>query len=93
MDKNNATSTSSNEKGSNKIILPDDDWFNDIQPLELQDEELDKKNEVEIVTPETTLPTSVSHHVLEWLGSLFGLTYSIYAKLSNAACGKEKMAH
>lgn len=88
---NNVTSMSSNEKGSNKIVLPDDDWFNDIQPLELQDEELDKKNEVEIVTPETTLQTTVGHHLLEWLGSLFGLTYSIYSKLSNAACGKEKM--
>lgn len=88
----NVTSTSSNEKSSNKVILPDDDWFNDIQPLEhleLQDEELDKKNEVEIVTPETT----VGHHLLEWLGSLFGLTYSIYTNLSNAACGKEKVTH
>lgn len=76
--------------GKNKTtILPDDDWFNDIQPLEqleLQDEELDKKNEVEIVSPGTT----VGHHLLEWLGSLFGLTYSIYSKLSSAACGNEK---
>jgi len=77
-------------------ILPDDDWFNDIQPLgqlELQDEELDKKNEVEIVTPETTLPTTVSHHLLQWLGSLLGLTYSIYSKLSSIACGNEKPTH
>lgn len=85
------TSTSSDIKGFNKT-LPDDDWFNDIRPLEeleLQDEELDKKNEVEIVTP----TTSVGHHLLEWLGSLFGLTYSIYTKLSNAACGNEKVTH
>jgi len=91
------SSTSSNEKNTNKTkILPDDDWFNDIQPLgqlELQDEELDKKNEVEIVTPETTLPTTVSHHLLQWLGSLFGLTYSIYSKLSSIACGNEKLTH
>lgn len=97
MNQNNVTSMNSDEKSSNETkTLPDDDWFDDIQPLEqleLQDEELDKKNEVEIVTPETTLPTKVSHHLLEWLGSLFGLTYSIYTKLSSAACGNEKVIH
>ncbi|XP_011863117.1 PREDICTED: uncharacterized protein LOC105559445 [Vollenhovia emeryi] len=76
---------------SNKIkSLPDDDWFNDIQPLgqlELQDDELDKKNEVEIVKTGTT--TAV-YHLLEWLGSLFGFTYSVYSKLSGVACGNEK---
>ncbi|XP_070531332.1 uncharacterized protein [Cardiocondyla obscurior] len=83
---------------SNKTkTLPDDDWFNDIEPLEhleLQDEELDKKNEVEIVTPGTTLllPTTIGHHLLEWLGSLFGFTYGIYTKLSSTACD-EKMSH
>ncbi|XP_071570863.1 uncharacterized protein [Temnothorax nylanderi] len=94
---NNVTSTSSNKTSSDKRkTLPDDDWFNDIEPLgqlELQDEELDKKNEVEIVTPGTTLPTTVGHHLLEWLGSLFGLTYSIYTKLSSPACGNEKVTH
>lgn len=99
INQNNVTSMNSNEKSSNKTkTLPDDDWFDDIQPLEqleLQDEELDKKNEVEIVTPETTFqfPTKVSHHVLEWLGSLFGLTYSIYTKLSGATCANEKVMH
>ncbi|XP_012219461.1 uncharacterized protein [Linepithema humile] len=85
------------EKSSNNTkMLPDDDWFNDIQPLgqlELQDEELDKKNEVEIVTPGTTvqLPKTVGRQFLEWLGSFFGLTYSIYTKLSSAVSGKEKV--
>ena len=92
---NNVSSTTSNKKSSNEAkILPDDDWFNDIQPLEqleLQDEELDKKNEVESVTPGTTLPTTVGRHLLEWLGTLFGLTYSIYSKLSSAACGNKKL--
>lgn len=86
MNENNVTS-------SKRKTLPDDDWFDDIQPLgqlELQDEELNKKNEVEIVTPETT---AMSHHLLEWLGSLFGFTYNIYTKLSSAACGNVKMTH
>lgn len=97
MIKTNEKNVSSNKRNFNKTkTLPDDDWFNDIQPLgqlELQDEELDKKNEVEIVTPETTLPTTVGRHLLEWLGTLFGFTYSIYTKLSNAACGNEKVTH
>ncbi|KAG5331872.1 KKCC2 kinase, partial [Acromyrmex charruanus] len=92
---NNVSFTNSNKTSSNEAkILPDDDWFNDIQPLEqleLQDEELDKKNEVESVTPGTTLPTTVGRHLLEWLGTLFGFTYSIYNKLSSAACGNEKL--
>lgn len=95
INENNVSSTNSNKKSSNEAkILPDDDWFNDIQPLEqleLQDEELDKKNEVESVTPGTTLPTTVGRHLLEWLGTLFGLTYSIYSKLSSTTCGNEKL--
>lgn len=85
------------EKISNNTkMLPDDDWFNDIQPLgqlELQDEELDKKNEVEIVTPGTTvqLPTTVGRQLVEWLGSFFGLTYSIYTKLTGVVCGNGKV--
>lgn len=94
MIKPNGNNVSANKKSSNKTkILPDDDWFNDIQPLgqlELQDEELDKKNEVEIVTPGTT---TVGRNLLEWLGTLFGLTYSIYGKLSSVACGNEKPTH
>jgi len=94
-DENNVHFTK--EKSSNNTkTLPDDDWFNDIQPLgqlELQDEELDKKNEVEIVTPGTTvqLPTTVGRQLVEWLGSFFGLTYSIYTKLTGVVCGKEKV--
>lgn len=94
--KMNEKNVSSSKRNSNKTeTLPDDDWFNDIQPLgqlELQDEELDKKN-VEIITPETTLPTTVGRHLLEWLGTLFSLTYSIYTKLSNAVCDNEKVTH
>ncbi|XP_029669825.1 uncharacterized protein LOC115239449 [Formica exsecta] len=91
----NVNSISSDEKNSNKTkTLPDNDWFNDIQPLEqleLQDEEINKKNEVEIITATTTQsPTRVGHQLVEWLGSLFSLTHNIYAKLSSATCGKEK---
>ncbi|XP_070165190.1 uncharacterized protein [Polyergus mexicanus] len=58
-------SISSDEKNSNKTeTLPDDDWFNDIQPLEqleLQDEEINKKNEAEIITATTPQsPTRIS---------------------------------
>lgn len=82
---------SSDEKSSNKTeILPDDDWFNDVQPLEqleLQDEEINKKNEVEFVTVSTTQsPSRVGYQLIDWLGTFFGITHSIYAKLS-AACG------
>ncbi|GAB1862931.1 Calcium/calmodulin-dependent protein kinase kinase 2 [Camponotus japonicus] len=85
----------SDEKSSNKMeTLPDDDWFNDVQPLEqleLQDEEINKKNEVEIVTARTTLQSPrVGHQLIEWFGSLFGLN-NIYAKLSGASCGSERM--
>lgn len=91
----NVNLTSSNEKNSNKtltVTLPDDDWFNDIQPLEqleLQDEEIDKKNEVETVTEKTLQSPRVGHQLVEWLGSLFTFTHNIYAKLSSA-CGNEK---
>lgn len=89
-------STSSDQKSSNKTkTLPDNDWFNDIQPLEqleLQDEEINKKNEVEIVTTRTTLQSpKIGHQLFEWLGSLFGLTHNIYVKLSGASCENEKM--
>ncbi|XP_012534793.1 uncharacterized protein LOC105835788 isoform X2 [Monomorium pharaonis] len=94
---NNVSSTNLNERSSNKTrTLPDDDWFNDIQPLEqleLQDEELDKKNEVEIITPKTALPKTMARHLLEWLGSLFGFTYSIYTKLSGPDSGNGKMTN
>lgn len=93
----NESSMSFDEKTSNKTdTLPDDDWFNDVQPLEqleLQDEEINKKNEVEIVTVKTTSqsPSKVGYQLVEWLGFLFGLTRNIYTKLTGAACGNEKM--
>jgi len=80
------SNASSSERSSNKSATLSDDWSKDVQPLEqleLQDEELNNKNEVEIVTPGMTLqlPT-VGRQLIEWLGSLFGLTYRIYTKLS-----------
>ncbi|XP_070165189.1 uncharacterized protein [Polyergus mexicanus] len=89
-------SISSDEKNSNKTeTLPDDDWFNDIQPLEqleLQDEEINKKNEAEIITATTPQsPTRVGHQLIEWFGFLFNLTHNIYAKLLGATCGKKTM--
>jgi len=91
MMKTSGTNVSSSEKSSNKTTTLSDDWSKDVQPLEqleLQDEELDNKNEVEIVTPGMTLqlPTTVGRQLIEWFGSLFGLTYRIYTKLSGAAC-------
>ncbi|XP_020300779.1 uncharacterized protein LOC109864200 [Pseudomyrmex gracilis] len=90
----NANRTSSSEKSANKIkTLPtNDDLFNDIEPLdqlELQDE-LDDKNEVEIVTPRPTFQfsTTLGNHLAEWLGSFLSLTSGIYAKLTGVVCGK-----
>ncbi|KAG7206126.1 hypothetical protein KM043_003519 [Ampulex compressa] len=64
-----------------------EDWFNDVQPLmplELQEE--GKEDGVEVITPATTLqlPATLGRHLIEWLGSLLGLTYSVYAKLVTA---------
>ncbi|EFN82652.1 uncharacterized protein LOC105184940 [Harpegnathos saltator] len=86
---NNRSLTSSNQT---KTLF--DDRLNDVQSLkllELQDEEVsDARAEVEIVTPGTTvrLSTTVGQHLLEWLSSIFGLTYNIYTKLSTAACSQ-----
>lgn len=83
------------ESSSNKTeTLNDDDWLNDIQileQLELQDEEENKKKDVGIVTSKTTLqlPATVGRHMIEWLGSLFGFTYNIYAKLSGTVCNQK----
>jgi len=93
--KTSGSNASSSEGSSNKTTTDDDssdeDWSKDVQPLgqlELQDEELNNKNEVEILTPGTTLqfPMTVGRQMIEWFGSLFGLTYRIYTKLSSAAC-------
>ncbi|XP_071871665.1 uncharacterized protein [Bombus fervidus] len=74
----------------------DDDWVNDIrpledleplEPLELQDEvENDRDREVEIITPRTAFqfPVTLSRHLVDWLGSLLGITYGVYSKLARA---------
>ncbi|XP_017763053.1 PREDICTED: uncharacterized protein LOC108552883 [Eufriesea mexicana] len=71
-----------------------DDWVNDVQPLErleplepleLEDEvEVDKDRDVEIITPRTTFqfPVTLSRHLVDWIGSLLGITYGVYSKLS-----------
>ncbi|XP_032683490.1 uncharacterized protein LOC116849929 [Odontomachus brunneus] len=88
-----------NLASSSKTKTLNDNRLNDVQPLgllELQDEEVpDARADVEIVTPGTTirLSTTVGQQLIEWLGSIFGLTYSIYTKLSSAACGHEKATH
>lgn len=88
-----------NNGSPNKTKTLHNDRLNDVQPLgllELQnEEEPEAKTEVEIVTPGTTirLSTTVGQHLIEWLGSIFGLTYSIYSKLSTAVCGHEKTTH
>nr|XP_033333026.1 uncharacterized protein LOC117224317 isoform X1 [Megalopta genalis] len=72
-----------------------DDCANDIQPLdqleplgplELDDEEGDKKTEVEFITPRPGLqfPATISRHLVYWLGSLLGITYEVYSKLARA---------
>lgn len=73
-----------------------DDWVNDIrpledleplEPLELQDEvENDRDREVEIITPRTAFqfPVTLSRHLVDWLGSLLGITYGVYSKLARA---------
>lgn len=85
-----------NLASSNRTKTLNDNRLNDVQPLELQDEEVpDARADVEIVTPGTTirLSTTVGQHLIEWLGSIVGLTYNIYTKLSSAACGHEKATH
>ncbi|XP_076294629.1 uncharacterized protein LOC143215906 isoform X2 [Lasioglossum baleicum] len=75
--------------------LMNDDWANDIQPLdqleplgplEFEDEEGDKKTEVEFITPKPSLqfPVTISRHLVDWLGSLLGITYGVYSKLARA---------
>ncbi|XP_015592840.1 uncharacterized protein LOC107266659 [Cephus cinctus] len=68
-----------------------DDWLDDIEaPKQLDQLELtadsDDDSSVESVTPHSTLhiPVTVGRHLLEWLGSLLGLTYGAYAKLALA---------
>ncbi|XP_029038214.1 uncharacterized protein LOC114873738 [Osmia bicornis bicornis] len=74
-----------------RTYLSDDDWVNDIQPLdrleplEFDEEDMEDKNrDVEFVTPRNgfQLPVTLSRHLVEWLGSLLGITYGVYSKLA-----------
>lgn len=63
------------------LTINDEDWVNDIQPLDhleplepldLEDEIEDKNRDVEIVTPKSSfqLPVTLSRHLVDWLGSI-----------------------
>ncbi|XP_034181134.1 uncharacterized protein LOC117604781 [Osmia lignaria lignaria] len=76
-----------------RTYLSDDDWVNDIQPLdrleplEFDEEDMEDKNrDVEFVTPRNgfQLPVTLSRHLVDWLGSLLGITYGVYSKLARA---------
>lgn len=59
-----------------------------LMPLEFYEESEDNKKDedVEFITPATGLqfPNTLGRHFVEWLGSLLGLSYGIYAKLTRA---------
>lgn len=90
--KDKENSKKSQPKGM--YLAANDEWVNDIQPLdrlepleplELEDEVGNNKDrEVEIVTPRTSFqfPVTLSRHLVDWLGSLLGITYGIYSKLA-----------
>ncbi|KOC65296.1 hypothetical protein WH47_09875 [Habropoda laboriosa] len=70
-----------------------EDWVNHIQPLEplepleLEEEmEFDKNRDVEVITPRNNFqfPVTISRHLVDWLGSLLGITYGVYSKLARA---------
>ncbi|CAK9811575.1 hypothetical protein ANTPLA_LOCUS7079 [Anthophora plagiata] len=73
-----------------------EDWVNDIQPLkplepleplELEEEmEIDKNRDVEVITQRNSFqfPVTLSRHLVDWLGSLLGITYGVYSKLTRA---------
>ncbi|XP_035737358.1 uncharacterized protein LOC118448335 [Vespa mandarinia] len=74
------------------------DRFEELQPLEqleplmplefdVENDDNKKDKDVEFITPATTglqFPTTLGRHFVEWLGSLLGLSYGIYAKLTRA---------
>lgn len=75
------------------IVMNDQEWQNDIPSLDdveplgpLEIENTSKDLDVEIVTPGTSLqlPVTLSRQLVEWLGSLLGLTYGVYSKLARA---------
>lgn len=90
--KDKENSKKSQPKGM--YLATNDEWVNDIQPLdrlepleplELEDEVGNNRDrEVEIVTPRTSFqfPVTLSRHLVDWLGSLLGITYGIYSKLA-----------
>ncbi|XP_076231440.1 uncharacterized protein LOC143177435 [Calliopsis andreniformis] len=77
------------------LTMQDEDWVNDVQPLDhleplepldMENEMGDKNRDVEIITPKTSfqLPATLSRHLVDWLGSLLGITYGVYSKLARA---------
>ncbi|XP_053985819.1 uncharacterized protein LOC128880121 [Hylaeus volcanicus] len=91
-----ATDTSSERsRQTERTFLSDDDWVNDIQPLDrleplepldLEEETQDKNLQVEFITPKPSFqfPVTLSRHLVDWLGSLLGVTYGVYSKLARA---------
>lgn len=87
---------SKNSEPQRTYLESNDDLLNSIQPvdrleplepLELDDEvENENDREIEIVTPRNTFefPITLSRHLVDWLGSLLGITYGIYSKLTRA---------
>ncbi|XP_017893189.1 uncharacterized protein LOC108632865 [Ceratina calcarata] len=89
--KDNGKNTGANFQPQRTYLGTNEDWANDIQPLdrleplELEDEvENEKDREVEFVTPRTgfQFPVTLSRHFVDWLGSLLGITYGVYSKLA-----------
>ncbi|XP_076167235.1 uncharacterized protein LOC143146644 [Ptiloglossa arizonensis] len=90
------TASDKSRQTEQTFLLANDDWVNDIQPLdrlepleslELEDEDTEDKNlQVEFVTPKTNFqfPVTLSRHLVDWLGSLLGVTYGVYSKLARA---------
>lgn len=77
---------------------PRNDRFDELQPLESleplmpldfneeENENINKNDEVEFVTPATNsnFSATLGRHFVEWLGSLLGISYGIYAKFTRA---------
>lgn len=75
------------------LVVTEQHWQNDIPAVEdaaplgpLEIEISPKDRDVEFVTPATglQLPVSLSRQLVEWLGSLLGVTYGVYTKLARA---------
>ncbi|XP_012273672.1 uncharacterized protein LOC105696080 [Orussus abietinus] len=75
--------------GTSKETTPtisNDDWLNDLEPLEPLEIQDDIDEDVETVNmpPTFELPVTLGRHLLEWLSSLLGLTFGVYTKVSEA---------